>query len=283
MITRRHIERGAVNPEHLALAILKGRYFYDDFIMDPLCLKKGELTTPGGTDLQEQNFFTGRHWFEYTYVGDATDAFLPTLATDGGYNWVLTTATLDRGVEICFGGLKDKHPRNHTPRTSTGLGEEWFVRALFNVDDASGADVVLAFRKAGAYAATLSEYGDIAGIRVLGDSSSALAALSVVTNLNNVAATDSYTSTALTQTLTDGSSVELEVWSKAGKQRYFVNGVRVGQAAEYTYDAGDSFAPVARLLQATDIAAQLKLLAVEGGPLNCRRDVSLATLAAASA
>jgi hypothetical protein len=271
--TRNHIKRGAVGPERLSDSVALGRYCFESFMAEPLVSKKGVLAAPAGTDLQAQVFWTGRHGFEYTFIGDATDAFYPVLATEGGYNWVMTTATLARGVEVNFGGELPAHPRNFVPRS-----EDFFARILLNVDDASGVDLIFGVRKATAAVATITEITDIAGLRILGDDSSALAALSVVTNLNNGGTSD-IVSTALSGNLTDGFTVELEVRGIGGNARFYINGAQVGSGVAYTFDSGDAVSPVLRAVQTTDLAAQIKTLAFECGLIDDRRDFTLYELA----
>lgn len=278
-VVRRTLARGSadegVGPENLNYALLRERYFFEQFMIDPLCNVKGSLTEPAGTSLESIVVRTGRYAFEYAFIGDATDAFVPVLATDGGYNWVMTTATLDRGVEINFGGLREGHPRNFTPSS-----EDWFFRVLMILDNASGADVGVLFRKvASAYGATPSDYTDFFGIRMLGDSSSALGAFSVMSALNNP--TD-WTNTAITGTLTDATLVELEVQSVARKGKVFINGVQQNYGTAFTFDSGDRMSPVLRLIQTTDTAAQIKTLCAEGGPLACRQKGLLNALSVAT-
>lgn len=276
-VVGRHIEKAAIDISKIELNLLKGRYFFESFMQDPVCFVKGAtLTEPAGTSLQDQMFFTGRYWFEYAYAGDVTDAFVPVLASEGGYNWLFTNV-LDSGVEINFGGLVAAHPRNCIPSQ-----EDWFFRALIIADDASGLDAFVGFRKAAAYAATLTEYSDVIGVRVLGASGSTDASFFQITNLNNAGATD-YTATALVVTgLEDATAVELEVQFVGGKGFVFVNGVQASGAISFTADSGDSFAPVIRLLQATDVWAQAKTLCAEGGPLAYRRNATLLSLAGAT-
>lgn len=268
-----------VGPERLTHSLLKNRYIFEPFGQEPSASKKGAVyAAPAGTSLQEQYIDTGLHRLEYSFLGDATDAFVPTLATDGGYNWAsIATLTLNRGLEVCFGGTTAGHPRNFVPRS-----EDWFARVLLSIDDASGADITLGFKKAATPVLTLTEVTDIAGVRILGDASSALAALSVVTNLNNAGSTD-YSSSAIANTLTDGQYIELEVRAVAGKAQFFVNGVRVASTVSYTFDSGDVCAPVLRILQASDIAAEVKTFAYEAGPLKDRNPANLVTLAFATA
>jgi len=275
-IRRVGLEPNAAGPEKVSESLRKDRYVFETFMNEPLCFMKGTLTFPGGTDLSENVVNTGRYSFEYVNIGDATDAFVPVLASDGGYNWVLTTATLARGVEVNFGGLKDGHPRNHIPAGTSG--EDWFTRVLLITEDASGTDIFFGFRKVAAYAETLTEYTDLSGIRIIGNSASTDADINIITLLNNAGATD-YTSTASGVTgLEDATAIELEVRNVGGKAFYLVNGVFIDRAT-YTYDDGDVMAPVLRLLQATDISSQLKTLCYEAGPIADRTDATLLSLA----
>lgn len=284
-VNRRNAEEAAkgtrpnlgVGPEQLVKSLLKGRYFFEDFQQEPFARVKGANTDfePAGTSLAEISLFTGRHTLEYAYAGDNTDVFIPTLATEGGYNFGGSSDVAGTGFELNFGGIRNGHPRNHIPSS-----EDWFFRALFITDDASGIDLFLGYRKVATYAATLSEYGDVIGLRWLGASGSTDAALTIVSNLNNAAATDSYTSTTPVPAVTgleDATAVELEVRSVGGKAQFFVNGVRYG-GLTFTHDSGDYMAPVIRMLQATDVAAQIKVLCAEGGPLADRQPGLLSSL-----
>lgn len=277
-VVGRHIEKNALAGSKFEADLVKGRYFFESFMQDPVSFVAGiTLTEPAGTSLTEQSFFTGRHTFRYAYAGDVTDAFVPTLATDGGYNWLFTD-NVGTGVEINFGGNLAGHPRNHIPSQ-----EDWFFRVLMIFDDASGVDAFVGYRKAGAYVATLTEVTDVVGVRVLGASGSTDATFTQITNLNNSGSTD-YTSTALTVTgLEDATAVELEVRSVGGKAFVFVNGVQATGAIAYTYDSSDAMVPIVRILQATDVYAQAKTLCAEGGPLAYRRPETLLALAGATA
>lgn len=267
-----------VGPEQLVKSLLKGRYFFESFMQEPFARVKASNTDfePAGTSLAEVVLNTGRYNLEYAFAGDNTDVFIPTLASEGGYNFGGSSDVAGTGFELNFGGLKDGHPRNHIPSS-----EDWFFRVLLITDDASGADIFVGYRKVGAYTATLSEYGDVVGLRVVGASGSTDGTWSIVTNLNNAASTDSYTSTTPVPAATgleDATAVEVEVRSVGGQAQYFINGVRyVG--ITYTYDSGDVMAPVVRMLQMTDVAAQIKVLCAEGGPLADRQPGTLLSLA----
>lgn len=272
-IQRIGLQRGAVGPERLAEGLYKERYCFETFGQEPSCTKKGALVEVAGTDAQENIIDTGRYRFEFVYVGDATDAFRPTLGSEGGYNWVFTTATLDRGCEINWGGLVAGHPRNFV-----ATSEDWFTRCLFIVEDASGVDIFHGVRKVAANAATMTDYADVAGIRIVGDSSSTAGAYSVVGYDTD------YTATALTLAgLEDATAVELEVQFRGGVARYFINGIEYSYGlGSFTADSGDRFSPISRLIQTTDLSTQIKTLCYEAGPLEARQEGSLLSLAFAT-
>lgn len=260
---REHLSNDTVGPEKLSPSFRTNRYCFEQFMTEPLCFKKQSLTAPGGTSLDECIVDTGRYRFEYVFLGDHTDVLVPRLASDGGYNWAFDSQTLDRGVEINFGSLKTGHPRTFTPSS-----EDWFARALVYTNNASGLDLMFGARKVAAYAATLTEYSDVIGIRSLGDSSSTTGTFTFISNLNNGGSTD-YTSTTPTTTITpleDDTAVELEIRSRGGVAEFYVNGVR-HNGLMYTFDSGDVFSPVLRAIQTTDLATQVKTLGFECGLL----------------
>lgn len=287
-IKRTSIQKDAVGPERLSRSIRSGRYLFDTFQQDILCTQggaqAGNLTELAGTSLALVRMDSGQYVYEFAYLGDATAAFVPSLASEGGLNFGALATDGLIGAELNIGGGKDYHPRNFLAATSgSNFGEDWFFRALLNVNNWSGVDITVGFKKTTAtYVATLTEVIDIFGIRALGDSSSALAALSAVYNQNNSGTTD-YTSVAIdTGSLTDATTVELEVRGVSGKLQLYVNGVRVLGGLSVSFDAGDIFSPIIRMLQTTDLATQLKVLAVEAGPLEDRQEGSLASLGAAT-
>lgn len=278
---RSHIGRDTVGPERLTPNLRRGRYCFEQFMFEPTCFLKGALAAPDGSTLAEMIVDTGRHRFEYVNLGTQTLLY-PVLASDGGYDWG-RDQTLAEGTEINFGGLKEGHPRNFKPRGTTApVGEDFFARILLSIEDASGANIVFGVRKVAAYAATLTEYSDIAGIQIFGDDSSTTAAISIVKNLNNAGATD-YTATATTLAgVEDGATIELEVRGSNGTIRFYVNGVERFETS-FTPDTDDVFSPVLRVLHSTDLAGRVKTLVFECGHPDDRQEGSLSSLLAAVA
>lgn len=287
-ILRKSLANNAVGPEKLSASLRGGRYLFDTFQSDILCsqggAQAGNFTELAGSSLALVRMDSGSYVYEFAYLGDATAAFVPSLASEGGLNFGALATNGLIGAELNIGGVKDGHPRNFLGAGTAGSGsvqgEDWFLRALINVNNWSGVDIVVGFKRATAtYVATLTELTDVFGIRTLGDATSALAAVSIVTNLNNAGSTD-YSSTAITTgSLTDATTVELEVRCVSGKGQAFLNGARIGGGLSYSFDANDILSPVIRLLQTTDNATQEKLLAVEAGPLADRQSGSLFDLA----
>lgn len=279
---RESLKRGAVGPERLSPSFRHKRYAYDNFSQEPLLWQKppatGVSAVVAGTDATENLFFTGSHTFEFRLIGGASDVQGPVLATDGGYDWRLDHDTLGEGVEINFGGIVKGHPRNYLPGV-----EDFFARILLIVDNASGVDIVFGARAVAAYQAALTSYVDIAGIEILGDSSSTTAAFSVVSNLGNTGSTD-YVSTALTAAgLEDATAVELEVRSIGNKVRFYINGKEWASDLRPAWAASEYVSPVLRILQTTDLASQIKTLAFECGLLDDRGENALITNATATA
>lgn len=277
-LRRSQLDANIVGPEKLSASVRQHRYCFETFMNEPFCSVKGANAAPGGTSGTENLVNTGRYTFEYYFVGGASDGFYPLIGTAGGYDWKLDNDTVAEGVEINFGSLFTGHPR-----TYTSTSEDWFARLLFITDDASGLDLFFGGRKVAAYAQTLTEYSDLVGLRVLGDSSSTTGAITIVTNLNNAGATDYSSATATGATpLEDATAIELELRSIGGQGFLFVNGAQV-TGATYTFDSGDVFTPICRILHSTDLAGVTKTLAFECGLLADRDPNSLVSLAGATA
>jgi hypothetical protein len=277
-IQRTSVGKGVVGSERLVRSLRQGRYCFDNFSQEPLCWVKGSIiastpTGPAGTDATQNCVFTGRHTFEYTFIGDNTDAFVPVLASEGGYNWGATTELLGRGLEINFGGLYAGHPRCYKSGT-----DEYFARILLNIEDVSGIDLVFGFRKNEDNTNVLTNYTDVFGIQILGDSSSGLAAVNIFNILNS--GTDIVT--ASSENLTDLTSVELEVRVKGRTARFFFDGAELSPNTSYTVDSGDVVAPFMWMTDTTDLGGAVKVLAFECGLLDDKSEETLYTLAGAT-
>jgi hypothetical protein len=263
-MARNHFKAGDIGPEVLVSTLPRSRYVFDNFGIDPSCSIAGANAAPSGSTLVQNKVFTGRNLFLYNQIVDQTDELYPTLSlTDGGYNIVLGTAETE-GVEWNFGGLSALSPRNFI-----GSSEDFFGRIVVSFLDVSGIDFVFGVKKAAAGVASLTENTDQFVVRLLGDSSSTNAALTIVTQQNSEGTTD-YTSTTSSITVGDLEGVEIEVRGKGGKAYAFVNGAQVTGHAAYTFDSGDALSFFLRAVQTTDTCASVRLLGYEQGLLTDR-------------
>lgn len=263
-VNRRTLADEAVGPEKVSDSLRRHRYARAEFMNEPLCWTKTDGNgIPTGTTAAENLFFTGEHTFEYYILGAGQTIVAPVLASEAGYDFGMDQ-TAAEGVEINFGSHKTAHPRCYLVGT-----EAFYARLRFTVEDVSGVDFFFGFRKVGAAAVALATYTDLAGFQLLGDSSSALSPINLLTNLND--ATD-ITSVDTTQTLADGIEVELEVQVRADRTaRFFKNGASpTVDVTSFSFDSGDYLTPFAYILHTTDVAGQIKLLSFECGLLDDR-------------
>lgn len=265
---------GGLGPSNLTDSLRKGRYCFENFMDEPVSHMVGALTAPGGTALSSCVVDTGKYRFLFATTQDETDQFYPKLATGGGYNFVTpTTPVLSDGTEVNFGSDIVGHPRTYIPSS-----EDCFARILLSTDNASGADIVFGFKKIAATVASLTEITDMTVIRILGDSSSTTGTFSIVTQANSEGTTDYTTTTTTLAGLEDATETELEVRAKGGKAYFFVGGVQVAGSPSFTFDSGDSVTPFLRVVQTTDIAAELKVHAFECGLLADRTEATLTSM-----
>jgi hypothetical protein len=268
-VARRHLDQSRLRPvgaSALSLALLARRYCLETFCGEPTGIDSGKAAFPAGTDTNRiiLNTGTAGNQFEFTYVGGASDGFVPTLATEGGYNWTLD-ATLAEGVNINFGGTVKGHPRTYRPNS-----ENFFARLLLNCTDASGLNAFFALQDVGSIAAGYTDWTNVAGIRILGDDSSTTALVRAETNIGNTGSTDTVSS-LLTPTLEEPTEIELEVQVIGASARFLVNGVqRAVSGLTVAYTGSPTLTPTLALLQSTDTTAKIKTLAFECGLIEDR-------------
>ena len=249
---RRKYGKDSVGPEALSISRRHHRYCYDNFSKDVIASLAGVgYGDPSGTVQTKNLLHTGFHSFPYqqlTASGDAT-IVAPVLTTDGRLN-IGSDQTLGHGVEIVFGDVAGSRcPRIYTPST-----ENFFARLKITPSDASGVDIYFGLRVVQAFQAAIATYTDLVALRILGDSTSAAAAMSAVTNLND--ATD-VTSTTLATTLADATAMELGFRVKNRVVDFFVDRVRQVSVPTFTFDSGDVVTPFLWFTNATDLDAEI--------------------------
>lgn len=278
-VARHFRNKRVLNPKNMDDAIRRGEYDFNLFFDAPGCTI-ADAAVAGGTYLIPVRLQAGHYTYEYVHIGpdtEVTGGFVPTLRTAGGYNLLMTSDVVGNGIELNFGGTRAGHPRNFKPRVTGGGGANWFRRCLLLFDNVSGVDVVMGFAKIATPVNTLTEIVDVVGLRILGDSSSGLAVVSIVYNQNNAGTTD-YTEVAV-GTLTDAQTIELEVRCVGGYWQFWVNGAQVSPGTSIQADLDDEFRPILRAIETTDGAADMALLATEGGDLAFRSEELLTALA----
>lgn|SRR5688572_23885378 len=263
-VIRRHLDRNVVGAEKLTPSLRRRRFCHTEFWEEPhVYTATDDNGAPTGTTGNVNIAADELYKFEYVILGAGQTIVRPVLATGGGWDWSMDQ-TATEGVEINFGSQKEGHYR--TFQVGAASAPNFYARVRFTVEDISGVDFYFGFRKVQAYQTDIATYTDLALIRLLGDSSSAAAAVTTVTNLND--ATD-VTTTATGVTVADGIDTELEVRVVGRRVQFLVNGAQVGQT-NFDFDLTDWVTPIAFVLHTTDVAGQIKTFGFECGPLQDR-------------
>jgi len=255
-IRRKTLGDGIVDASAMTKGMRQHSYWYEPFKQAPIAFSATGFDNPTGADTVVNNLFTGFNMFQWYNIGTQT-TFIPVITTDGHYNVGFEQTAAD-GIELIFGGVYTTANANH-PRNYTSGVDEYYARLKFSVEDISGVDLWFGFRKHEAHNAALTTYTDLFGLQVLGDSSSAAAAVNTVTQLNDVT---EMTTTAQT-TLADTVAMEFEVHVTGRVAKFLINGVPVNNT--FTVDVDDVVLPSLRVLQTTDVSGEVVLIAAEGG------------------
>jgi hypothetical protein len=135
------------------------------------------------------------------------------------------------------------------------------MRAVIKLADASGANpLVVGFRKAEAYQATVAAYADYAYIGAIGTANPN------TIFLTTEAAGGGNTNTDTTNTWADGAIKEFKVKvSAAGVVTYEINNAAPAAVAAFSFTAADVVIPSLFFLQAADLAGLVELIDWEVG------------------
>lgn len=268
-IRRDNVQADSVGPEKLVHSFREARYGFEPFSSSPRSWliagsAGGGYADPTGTGGNVIGLDTGYNTFAWTVIGTQGDSkLLPVMTTDGYYDFSLDN-TLADGFGLIVGGNHTVTTGGNVPSHYTMGTDEAFVRLKFKTVNASGIDLVVGFRKVEAHAADFNDYNDLSGVRVLGDSSSAAAAISAVNILNNAATN----SDALGDTLADATSVELAVFITGRSTSITIDGAAPTTAPDsFTFDSGDVVQPFIQFTQTTDVCAELTFQRFEWGLL----------------
>lgn len=218
------------------------RYLFDNFTQQPVTAKVGGGAATGTAG--DNNVLSTRFgYYEWFVIGTQT-ILAPSLDTFG-LNLVQDAAVAGDGLEfIC--GQTALCPFSFTINQDAAF----FMQAVFMVQDVSGANpLIIGFRKAQAFDATLSNYTDFASIGIVGTA----AKIETQTQIGSagVVATDS------TQVALDGVAFQVKVKvSSTGVVTYEFNYMVPTVVAAYTFAPNLVVVPFIRFTQAADLTTQ---------------------------
>lgn len=221
-----------------------GKYVFDDFTVDPIVSSAAGLGAPTGTAGNTNALLTGKSAFRWNVIGTQT-ILAPTLDPNGfGLNLVQDAAVAGDGLELTVGD-----PLYSPMSFVIGTDAAFFIQATFKVQDASGTNpLIIGFRKAAAYNATLANYTDFASIGIVGTSNPNKIVAQTQIATGGVVATDS------TQTIADATAFQVKVMvSATGVVTYQYNYAAPTVVAAYTFANGLTVVPFIRFTQAADL------------------------------
>ncbi len=218
------------------------RYLFDNFKVQPVTSKVGGGAATG-TAGDNNVLFTAFGQYEWFVIGTQT-ILAPSLDTYG-LNLVQDAAVAGDGLELLCGQTA-LCPYAFTINQDAAF----FMQAVFQVQDVSGANpLIIGFRKAQAFDATLSNYTDFVSIGIVGTA----AKIETQTQLasGGVVTTDS------TQTASDGVAFQVKIKvSSTGVVTYEYNYAAPTVVAAYTFAANLVVVPFIRFVEAADLTTQ---------------------------
>lgn len=228
------------------------KYWFDNFQVNPVTSAVGGGAATGVAG-DNNVLYTAFGQYEWNVIGTQT-ILAPKLDTFG-LNLVQDNTAGD-GIELCM-GQTSLSPMGFT----IGSDAAFFLQAVFKVQDASGTNpLIIGFRKAQAFDATLSNYTDFATIGIVGTANPNTVKLQTQVNTGGVVTTDT------TQTVADGATVQFKVKvSSAGVVTYELNYAAPTVVAAFTFDTADVVVPFIRFTEAADITTQAAINYLECG------------------
>ena len=210
---------------------------FDNFAYNPVSAQVAggaASGTAGHTNVMN----TKKNSFEYFVLGTQT-VLAPSLDSAGfGMNFTMTN-TSNQGLEMTLGVLASS-PASFLIGTSAAF----FIRANFTVTTTGNVNpLLIGFRKAQAYNATLSTYTDFAAIGIVGTADPNELETQTQIGSAGVVSTDT------TQTIADGTVFNLALFvDKSGNVTYQFNEQTPTVVAAYQFTAGLTVVPFFRML-----------------------------------
>lgn len=216
------------------------RYWFDNFTVNPITAKVGGGAATG-TAGDNNVLYTRFGAYETNVIG--TQTILAPKLDSFGLNLVQDAVSGD-GIELCM-GQTSLSPCAYTINQDASF----FLQAVFKVEDASGTNpLIIGFRKAQAFDATLANYTDFAAIGVVGTANPNT--IQTLTQLN----TGGVVTTNTTQTVADAATIQLKVKvSSTGVVTYEYNYATPTVVAAFTFDPNDVVIPFVRFTEAADV------------------------------
>lgn len=218
-------------------------YFLDTFQLQPITAKVGGGAATG-TAGDNNVLYTPFNGFEWNVIG--TQTILAPSLDAFGLNLVQDQTSGD-GIELGM-GVTALSPSSFI----VGTDRAFFFRMTFKVQDASGCNpLIIGFRKAQAFDATLANYTDFASIGIVGTANPNTIKIQTQIGTAGVVVTDT------TQTWADGETHTLTVLvSATGVVTYQVDWLPPTVVAAYTFTSGLTVIPFVRFTQAADVTSQ---------------------------
>lgn len=225
-------------------------YWFDNFKVNPVTSAVGGGAATGVAG-DNNVLFTQFGQYEWNVIG--TQTILAPKLDSFGLNLVQDNTAGD-GIELCM-GQTSLSPCAFTVNEDAAF----FIQAVFKVQDVSGTNpLIIGFRKAQAFDATLSNYTDFVSIGIVGTA----AKIQLQTQLNS----GGVTTTDTTQTATDGATIQFKIKvSSTGVVTYEYNYAAPTVVAAFTFDSGDVVIPFIRFTEAADITTQAAINYLECG------------------
>jgi hypothetical protein len=231
----------------LSAARVGSRYIREDFRYDPVAVGRLGVGAAVGTTGARNLMRFPSTLFEYHIKG--TQTILAPVATAVGLDIGMDQTAAD-GIEMTH-GILSRAPVAFV----VGTDPAFYVAATIKVADASGANpLVIGFRKAEAYQATVAAYADYAAIGIIGTADPN----TIFTTTE--AAGGGNTNTDTTMTWADGATKQLKVKvSAAGAVTYEVNNAAPTVVAAFSFTAADVVVPFLFFLNAADLAGLVEI------------------------
>jgi len=232
------------------------RYLFDSFAIDPVVSGVTSPGAPTGTAGHANALNSGTTMYRWYVIGTQT-ILAPVLDTAGlGLNLVQDAAVAGDGLELVVG-----NPLYSPMAFTIGTDAAFFIQGSFIAQDASGANpLIIGFRRAAAFNATLGNYTDFASIGLVGVADPNTIQIQTQLNTLGVATTNT------TQTVADATRVQFKVSvSAAGVVTYQVNYAAPTVTAAFTFDTGDVVIPFVRFTEAADLTTYASCNLLECG------------------